>query len=952
MPVADKKAFQAKFQSQLNLLLKEKASRTPAMRKMDTSLVFTLRSSRGEDFAKGLPKLRIANKTRIDGTIDVEINAAVSELLISRLKNLGGNVFGAYPRDNSINVRLPIRALESAALLPGVQSLSTPGGYLTNSGVKQTEGDKSMQSDDLRNLYGLTGRGVKIGVISDSNDKQEVSQTSKDLPATITVPNGNNGRPGTGEGTAMMEIVNDVAPGSPLYFNTANGGQAAFAQHYRDLFAAGCKVITDDVIYFAEPAFQDGPIAKAINDIWAAGGIVFTSAGNFGSTWAGTSGVWEGDWKASSNTNYVDSKGNVVKIQDWGNDNAFNAIRSTGSGVLTLQWNDPWGKATSDYDLYLTDFFGDITGFADSNNIGGNPYEQLESPSDFQWAIVVKSQGTDRVLRLSQLGGELGNNTTGQVWGHASAQNGIGVAAINAATQPQRPFNEADEPTSYSSDGLRRIYFDDTGKRIAPGLKYADAIIRQSPSISAPDGVQTNTAGFQPFYGTSAAAPHAAALTALLKEFAPDATPEDLLNGLMKGSIDILTPGYDITSGWGAVSGKGSIKILMESATKGVSPESSTVEGNASVTYTLDLGRKAPAKGLKLKVVASGNTDQFTFPATLTIPAGASTVSIVVGGGEEGNGVLNLDLRESYSNAQMGLVIARRAAASAQVASVEMTPAELFGGSRSVSGKVILVSAAPTTTVIELQSSNPVVASIPASVTISTNGTFKTFSIATTAVANDTTVKIRARRQGSSVAWTEGTLLVKAPLPNSCVPNPTSRVAGTPITYTLKLSGPAPTGGLTVGLATTDAAIIAVPRTVTFAVGESQKTFSVTAGPSQVKKTVTVSVRYQSQTTAQGRFTILVPEVTDFILSSSSVKGGTSVTGTVTLAKAAPAGGTLVTIGRTGSAITVPATVLVAVGKTTATFNVTTTKVTAKQVGKVYVKTAMVTKTVALTVNP
>ena len=43
---------------------------------------------------------------------------------------------------------------------------------------------------------------------------------------------------------------------------------------------AGAKLIVDDVIYFEEPFFQDGPIAAAVNEVSAAGVYYFSSAGN------------------------------------------------------------------------------------------------------------------------------------------------------------------------------------------------------------------------------------------------------------------------------------------------------------------------------------------------------------------------------------------------------------------------------------------------------------------------------------------------------------------------------------------------------------------------------------------------------------------------------------------------------------------------------------------------
>ena len=87
------------------------------------------------------------------------------------------------------------------------------------------------------------------------------------------------------EGRAMMQLIHDVAPGSPLAFYTAFVSQEDFAAGIRALADAGSQVIVDDVIYFAEPMFEDGIIAQAVDDVYkdgvaslqAGGGIVLDS---------------------------------------------------------------------------------------------------------------------------------------------------------------------------------------------------------------------------------------------------------------------------------------------------------------------------------------------------------------------------------------------------------------------------------------------------------------------------------------------------------------------------------------------------------------------------------------------------------------------------------------------------------------------------------------------------
>ena len=82
----------------------------------------------------------------------------------------------------------------------------------------------------------------------------------------------------------MMQIVHDVAPGSQLAFHSANNGLADFALGITELaLVANCDVITDDIVYFTEPWFQDGLVSQAIDAVSADGIPYFSSAGNSGS---------------------------------------------------------------------------------------------------------------------------------------------------------------------------------------------------------------------------------------------------------------------------------------------------------------------------------------------------------------------------------------------------------------------------------------------------------------------------------------------------------------------------------------------------------------------------------------------------------------------------------------------------------------------------------------------
>ena len=132
---------------------------------------------------------------------------------------------------------------------------------MTTSKHNTTEGDVAHQANVARRDYRVDGTGIGIGVLSDGIDTLAARQAAGDLPERVTVL---PGQAGSGdEGTAMLEIAHDLAPGAELYF--AEGfysGGAQFAANIEALCEAGADVIVDDIKYFDEPAFQDGIIAQ------------------------------------------------------------------------------------------------------------------------------------------------------------------------------------------------------------------------------------------------------------------------------------------------------------------------------------------------------------------------------------------------------------------------------------------------------------------------------------------------------------------------------------------------------------------------------------------------------------------------------------------------------------------------------------------------------------------
>ncbi|MGB5064915.1 MAG: S8 family serine peptidase [Candidatus Competibacter sp.] len=553
--------------SQMSALLQEKAARTPAQRKIGSALLYELKRQRHDALLSQVPMLRSGVEVAADGSVLVDIKATVTDELLNQIKSSTGTVINSFPQYNAIRATIPLDQVEVLAALPSVRSIRQADKLILNK-VNTSEGDLAHRASEARTAFTVDGTGIKIGVISDSVDALAALQASGDLPAVVTVLPGQSGVPGSSEGTAMLEIVYDLAPGAQLFFATAFGGPAQFAQNILDLAAAGCKVIVDDVGYFAEGAFQDDIISQAVNTVTANGVLYFSSAGNSGNKNDGTSGVWEGDYVSTTIPTSVSNFG-YLDAQDFGGGQNFNTITKNSPSVYILQWSDPLGASSNDYDLFLLNAAGTgvVALSTDFQNGTQDPIEGINTngPSDIgTQLVVVRFSGASRFMRLNTNRGQLQVNTEGQTWGHSTAENAFGVAATAWNACGSAPLCTTAPVETFSSDGPRKIFYLPNGTPITPGdFLSTGGTVRQKPDITAADGVSTATPNFNPFFGTSAAAPHAAAIAALMLSANNALTPAEVRQKLTSTTWDIEAPGVDRDSGAGIINAYDAVQAAL-----------------------------------------------------------------------------------------------------------------------------------------------------------------------------------------------------------------------------------------------------------------------------------------------------------------------------------------------------------------------------------------------------
>lgn len=548
--------------------------------------------------------------------IDLVILDGDAESLKTLLRDLGMTHIGHYKK--MISGVLPIDRLGQLEAIPTSISIVRAGKPLVNQFISDLDGgfvynqaDAAMFTDVVRKKYNTDGSGIKVGVLSDSYNclgGEALDIVTGDLPPDVEVlEEFPDCTLGTDEGRAMMQLIHDIAPGAKLLFHTAVTGKAGFAEGIRKLAGKGAHIIVDDIGYADELMFQDGIISQAINEVKEQGVAYFSSAGNSGRL----------SYEANFHSGIEPLSGDIAhNFNPSGTPDFYQKITIPEDALFRfiLQWDNPaesagGNSALSDLDVFLLDADQRrvlATGLA--RNIGHDPVEFLsflnESGNDFgtEFNIYIshRTGPSPTFLKYIFFGGitapwpeELPEDVpedlpeeeaeekpetmsideyathSGTIIGHPNASGAIAVGAIPYQQTPW--FNQSLSSAKiefFSSAGGTSVFFDEDGDRQFQPVK------RKKPDIVAPDGTNTSffpaenaesdidSDGFPNFFGTSAAAPHAAALAALVKSSVNGSylEPDALYDFLRQGSLDLNDPftpeidnGYDHGTGFGLV---------------------------------------------------------------------------------------------------------------------------------------------------------------------------------------------------------------------------------------------------------------------------------------------------------------------------------------------------------------------------------------------------------------
>lgn len=483
------------------------------------------------------------------------------EAVSADLKRLGATVDAstnllAAGKGGAIQAHIPLNQAAAVGKMAGVKSVMLSRLAHTNVGLVTSEGAAVLHTS-IANLNGITGKGITIGVLSDSYDTStgpihaanDVS--SGDLPGTgnplghtnpvVVVQDGPPGA--TDEGRGMLQIIHDLAPDAKLCFATAFSGEIGFAANILNLAdptKCGANVIVDDVGYSDEAVFSDNLLANAVNTAASTGVAYFSSAGNSNGNdhdedfnFISDKDVRAGLPGSNLKLDQVPPELTAGGFHNFGTAKSpviAQSLTTSANDFAVLQWNDPFnvGLVTVNYTLLVFDtngnFLPDLSG-TDNTIATDQPVQAagLNAPMGPVGYQLVVARSTTAKTRANRFHYTFFRQSTTQnnfkqvappaTHGHPSAARANGVAADF--------WFDTKGIESFSSLGPTTIYFDSVGRRLDTPE------VREKPDFAAVDGVQTTFFGqligtekFPSFFGTSAAAPHAAAVAGLVLQAA------------------------------------------------------------------------------------------------------------------------------------------------------------------------------------------------------------------------------------------------------------------------------------------------------------------------------------------------------------------------------------------------------------------------------------------------
>jgi hypothetical protein len=403
--------------------------------------------------------------------------------------------FAQFRRDSRVQALVPASSLVEIGDLPQVAQIRSPFRPVPMQGYGATSSEGVQLTGAIPyHVSGIYGQGVDVAIIDIGFNDFDTAE----IPTPNTVSFAQGGvMTGSDHGTACAEIVADMAEGASFTLINVDTNMALemAAEYVRN---QNFDVVSSSLGSFGGPYNGTHTMSQEVN-----------RARNSGVFWANSAGNeaqhhYQGDWS--------DHNGNGLHEFN-GGDETVDVYLFPGQFQCYLSWweTTPTGLTNHDYDLVLVDAGGqEIARSAFTQNGDDTPVDVL--------LAYIATEGTYGI-QIEYFSGPAIHQDRFQLFSPsvdlegphqeaasslaipAEASGAYAVGATRGAVTVGSPFGDlaVDTLEPFSSQG--------------PAIGHPELV---KPNLAAPDGVLTSIVGYDPFYGTSAAAPHVAGAACLI----------------------------------------------------------------------------------------------------------------------------------------------------------------------------------------------------------------------------------------------------------------------------------------------------------------------------------------------------------------------------------------------------------------------------------------------------
>lgn len=473
----------------------------------------------------------------------------------TEIRGFGGEIL--RETDDLIEIRIPVDRIESLVdEVEGIEFLRTPYKTVTFSEVEYGSyfsTGVNLTGGGLFHSKNLLGQGVKIAVIDVGFGSYSYAKDAKEFPNGVVADKqdytGGGFSNGGAHGTAVAEIVHDMAPLAELYLKRIDT-EVSLEEATDDAIAQGVDVIVHSVGW-VNTNFGDGTgvVADTTKRATENGVLWVNAAGNSAKR------HWLGKATDSDDDGWVEFSG--------GSETITVDVNYSGTIQLFLTWND-WPESDKDFDLFLYDDNGNLVNSSQNYQTGKEPpaesisYSAGEGSYQLKVAVPEDSSFEETSLEIFSFNHQLDPYVEkSSIMAPGNVEEVLTVGSINKGDWKEG------EIAYYSSRGPTE------GGEIKPDLVAAD-------------GVETYV--YPDFLGTSAAAPHAAGAAGLILSREPELEPEETVKALKNNTRDLGQKGPDDTYGWGKM------KLIYEtsSASRSLPTAEDSVEPGDKITVKVE----------------------------------------------------------------------------------------------------------------------------------------------------------------------------------------------------------------------------------------------------------------------------------------------------------------------------------------------------------------------------